>query len=286
MNQKSPIEYMYRTGEIYGRLTLTGYSVIQEYNGYRRRFVEARCECGSIERYIFDSIQRGFTRSCGCLQRDQLRLHPNRKTHGLTKHPLFKIWDGMKGRCYDKKNISYPDYGAKGVRICEEWLKNFQTFYDWCLANGYKKGLTIDRIKSDQNYSPDTCRWVSTRAQRLNRDDVKLITAFGESKCARDWSLDKRCKVSYDGLRNRLYRDKEDWPDFEKAITTPPKIRGYNKVNRAENKMIYAFEEGKTLEAWLEDSRCLADEKRIRLRLRKGWSPEKSITTPVRKLRD
>lgn len=284
MNQKPKVEYLFRCGEVFGRLQLTGYSYREEYKGYVRRFVEAKCECGDIDVYVFDNIQSGSTRSCGCLQKDLLRLHPHRITHGLSKHPLFKIWDGMKGRCYDKKNISYPDYGAKGIKICEEWLKDFKAFYDWCLDNGWEEGLTIDRKRNDEDYGPDNCRWVSTKAQRMNRDDIHLFTAFGESKCAKDWSLDERCKVSYGGLRNRLYRDKEYWPDIEKAITTPPGIRGMNKDNKADVRTIFAFGEEKTVAEWLKDERCKCDETRLRLRLRKQWSPEEAISTYQRQL--
>lgn len=290
MNRKSPIDYFFRIGEVFGRLQLTGYSVIQEHNGYRRRFVEAKCECGDVSTYVFGNIQSGSTRSCGCLQRDALRLHPNAKTHGLRAHPLYKVWDGIKGRCYDPKNNHYQYYGAKGRKMCEEWLKDFKTFYDWAIAAGWKKGLTVDRFPNTKgDYEPTNCRIASQRAQRMNRDDLNLITAFGETKCARDWSMDKRCMISYDGLRNRIYRDKKDWPDVEKAITTPPQIRGRNVDNRTENRMIFAFGEEKSIKNWLKDGRCLADEERLRRRIRKGvnhggWTPEKAITTPVRKL--
>lgn len=284
MNKKSNINYLYRIGEVYGRLTLTGYSVIQEVNGYRRRFVEAQCQCGDVSTYVFDTVQRGGIRSCGCLQRDLLRLHPNAKKHGLRGHQLYKVWDGMKGRCYDPKNIGYQYYGGKGVTICDEWRYDFKKFYDWMMSNGWKKGLTIDRMKSTGNYEPSNCRVASQKAQRMNRDDLNLITAFGETKCARDWSLDKRCVVSYGGLRTRIYRDKADWPDVEKAITTPAGVRKQNKANRVDNRMIFAFGEEKSMAEWLKDSRCIVDENRLRNRLRKGWDAEKSMTTYERKL--
>lgn len=289
MRNKKCVQYDFRVGERFGRLVLTGLSFIHEYNGYRRRFVEAACDCGKVDTYIFDSIQREHTRSCGCLQKDYLRLHPHRKTHGLTKHPLFKVWDGMKNRCYDKNAINYCDYGAKGIIICDEWLKDFKKFYDWAIAAGWKEGLTVDRFPDTKgNYEPSNCRIASQKAQRMNRNDLNLITAFGETKCALDWSLDKRCKVSYGGLRTRLYRDKKDWPDVEKAITTPAKTRGLNVSNRAENRMLVAFGETKSIADWLKDERCKADEQRIRRRIWKGvangWTDEKAIITPIRKL--
>lgn len=82
-------------------------------------------------------------------------------THGLTKHPLFGIWMEMKKRCYNKNYKQFYDYGGRGIKICDEWLNDFQTFYNFCLKNGWKYGLQIDRKDNDKNYTPDNCRFVT-----------------------------------------------------------------------------------------------------------------------------
>lgn len=275
----------YRLGEVFGRLTLTGHSYITEVNGYRRRLVQASCSCGSIEMYVFDSIRKGDTQSCGCLKRDLERLNPHRITHGLSKHPLYKVYNGMKERCVNPNHNRYEYYGGKGIRLCQEWLDDFKAFYDWALANGYKKGLTIHRKKSYKNYEPDNCMFVTYQRQRLDMDNIQLFTAFGESKCLTEWSKDERCKVSFTCLYQRLTVTKDDWPDIELAITTPNKIRGVNIVNRAENKMITAFGETKSISDWMKDERVLIDEKTFRKRYRHKdrESVESMFTRKMRK---
>ena len=105
--------------------------------------------------------------------------------HGLTETRLYRIFTNMKQRCYNPNNPKYANYGGKGVEVCNEWLDNFQTFYDWAMANGYHDYLTIDRIDSDSKYAPDNCRWVSHDENRSSR---KKFT----NDLSRDWLRDLR----------------------------------------------------------------------------------------------
>lgn len=83
---------------------------------------------------------------------------------------------------------SWKYYGGKGVKICEEWLKNPKSFEEWSLSNGYGDELTIDRIDSDKDYSPDNCRWI-TLAENSRRAGSKYITVNGLTKNQTEWSL-------------------------------------------------------------------------------------------------
>lgn len=104
--------------------------------------------------------------------------------HGLRHHPLYKVWIGIKTRCYNPNSEAYEDYGGRGVQLCPEWLKDFKAFYDWCIANGWRKGLDIDKdIKAKEMgvepnlYSPERCQFVSRKKNsntRRNSDYVML----------------------------------------------------------------------------------------------------------------
>ena len=75
----------------------------------------------------------------------------------------------MKNRCYYKGYHAYEHYGGRGITVCDDWLHNFQVFYDWAMANGYRDDLSIDRIDSNKGYSPQNCRWATMAEQNKNK---------------------------------------------------------------------------------------------------------------------
>lgn len=111
-----------------------------------------QCACGSIKSVHGENLRRGKSTSCGCRYRTGLR----RDNPGLSN-----TWKCMKSRCYNKKHTHYNAYGGRGIKICDEWKNDFQAFYDWAMSNGYKTGLTIDRIDMDGNYEPSNCQWIT-----------------------------------------------------------------------------------------------------------------------------
>lgn len=142
-----------------------------------------KCSCGSITEKSIASVKLGTTKSCGCYQKELL------KTHGLTKHPLFKIWDGIKYRCHTESSALYRLYGAKGVVVCDEWRNDFMAFYNWAISNGWKKGLQLDKdIKAifagvePLLYSPEYCSFVTNKENNQYRTNTKLIDYEGEKR--------------------------------------------------------------------------------------------------------
>ena len=135
------------------------------------------------------------------------------------KAKLKGIWSHMIDRCHNEKSDGFSTHGSKGTYVCDEWKNNFDSFYNWSIENGYKFGLSLDRINNSDGYSPKNCRWVNHTAQARNRNSSKKISAFGEEKILIEWAEDKRCVVSYTCLRKRM---KSKW-EAEKAITTPSK---------------------------------------------------------------
>jgi len=92
--------------------------------------------------------------------------------HGLTKHPLYKIWSGIKQRCYNKKNKYYSVYGLKGIALDEKW-SDPKKFIEWSINNGWEKSLSIDRIDSAGDYTPSNCRFISLKENgaRVHQDN-------------------------------------------------------------------------------------------------------------------
>ena len=145
-------------------------------------------------------------------------------THGMAshkhgRHPLYKVWATMKSRCSNKMHTSYKIYGDRGIKVCDEWKDDFMFFYTWALLNGYKKGLTIDRINNDGNYEPDNCRWATRKEQNRNTRRNILITYKGKTKILKDWAI---ClNIPYGRL---LYRMTHGW-SVEKAFTQKSRIK-------------------------------------------------------------
>jgi hypothetical protein len=137
-------------------------------SGRKHRKALFRCYCGNEFEAIIAHVKNGNTKSCGCWNNQK---REERFTfHGLSKHPLYKVFYGIRLRCYNPKAINYKNYGKRGIKICDEWKNDFKTFYDFCIQNGWKKGLQIDRINNDENYEPGNCRFV-TQIENLKKNN-------------------------------------------------------------------------------------------------------------------
>lgn len=144
------------------------------------------------------------------------KLHKNKK-HGIKRHPLYAVWDSMKARCYNKKNKDYKNYGARGVRICEEWRIDFLSFCNWAIENGWEKGLQIDKdMKGDGLlYSPKTCSIVTPKQNYNATRRSRYFTFNGKTKTMAQWA--ELFNIKYASFKYRIY---QGW-DIEKALTTP-----------------------------------------------------------------
>lgn len=148
-------------GDRFGRLVFIEDLGTKKYAGSMRRFGIFKCDCGNEKEIICGSVSRGLTTSCGCYQRD-IAKEVN-TLHGLTNHPLRRVWSHMHDRCYNQNDARYSTYGARGVVICDEWRDNFLVFYNWAINNGWKTGLQIDRIDNDGNYEPSNCQFITRK---------------------------------------------------------------------------------------------------------------------------
>lgn len=106
--------------------------------------------------------------------------------HGMSDTRLYKVWSGMKSRCYNPNDPIYKDYGARGITVCEEWKNDFLAFYTWAMETGYDETaprgrFTIERNNNDGPYSPDNCRWATIAEQERNKRNNIKVQVDGET---------------------------------------------------------------------------------------------------------
>lgn len=228
-----------------------------------------RCECGTEKTVAAYNLIKGRSTSCGCKREEttvkRLYKHGDAKGDGSTCERLYRIWQNMKDRCYNKNNKYYNDYGARGITICDEWVNDYVNFKSWAEENGYDKNLnwtecSIDRIDNTKGYFPDNCRWVNAIVQANNRRDNVYYTYNGEKHTLRQWS--EIINFDYELVSSRIARG---W-SFERAISAKRKtaqmytykqethsIVEWSKIIGVSDKAIYSrLERGLTIDEALE----------------------------------
>lgn len=127
---------------------------------------------------------------------------------------LYGVWNAMRGRCNSPGTKDYKRYGARGIRVCAEW-DSYGKFRKWALANGFRKGLTLDRIDSDGNYEPGNCRWIPKGLQQDNTRRVTRLTLNGVTRPITEWA--RLTGMAAHQIKSRL---KIGWT-HEQALTLP-----------------------------------------------------------------
>lgn len=183
---------------------------------------------------------------------------------------LEKIYYAIRTRCYNEKHDHYKDYGGRGIKVCEEWLEprvGKERFIKWALENGYKKGLSIDRVDHEGDYSPNNCRWVTQKQQCNNTRKNINIYYNGKTHTLAEW-----CDIlhlNYSKTYARLYRS--HW-SVEKA---------FEVIDDPFHKMVLYKGEYKSLSCWC---RLLnKNDGMVRKRLKLGWSIERALEEKSRR---
>jgi hypothetical protein len=159
------------TGRQFGRLT-----VIRRAENTKSRMTQwlCRCECGT-EKAITVANLGSNTNSCGCLRNTQGAL--------TRKHPLWGVWSGMIQRCTDHNCEAYPNYGGRGIVVCERW-RSFPNFLEDMEASFFK-GASIERDDVNGDYEPSNCRWATSKEQGRNkRNSIMIETPWGRMNIA------------------------------------------------------------------------------------------------------
>lgn len=133
---------------------------------------ECLCDCGNITRTYGNQLRNNKTKSCGCLQQEQLSSGSKNRQHSMYGTQFYNTWRAMIRRCTDENFISYKDYGAKGISINLTWLK-FEAFYSDMFPT-YIDGYTIERKDNSKNYNLDNCTWIPREEQPRHASSNKL----------------------------------------------------------------------------------------------------------------
>lgn len=189
-----------------------------------------KCKCGTEKVIDYNAVVSNRIRSCGCLRLEKAKATciARNTSHGLSKTRLYKIWKLARQRCNNPNLPDYRKYGARGIRICDEWgtYERFHadmaaSYVEHCKEHGVMN-TSIDRIDVDKGYSKENCRWATWNVQARNRTDAHKIEFNGVSKSTKTWADEY-------GLKDRTlkHRLKRGW-SVEKALTTPvtPSQRG------------------------------------------------------------
>lgn len=161
------------TGERFGRLTVIKQT--ENDKPYGTKWL-CKCDCGNEVIVFSNNLRRGNTRSCGCLKLE------NQTTHDLWGTPIYRAWDNMRNRCYNKHYPGFKNWGGRGIIVCDEWKENFQLFYEYVskLEHYGEPGRSLDRIDNDGNYEPGNVRWATRKEQTMNRRCMKKrLEQFG-----------------------------------------------------------------------------------------------------------
>lgn len=103
------------------------------------------------------------------------------------RHPLYGKWRSMKCRCYNRNDKRFKNYGARGIRVCSQWRESFAQFLA-DMGPSFKRGLTLERVDNDGNYTPGNCRWATYEDQLNNTRRNRNVTIDGVTRTVSQWS--------------------------------------------------------------------------------------------------
>jgi hypothetical protein len=190
------------TGQRFGRLLVISHAKTRG----KIAFWLCACDCGTEKVVNGGSLKSGHSISCGCFQKETTASR-NFK-HGLrprgSRNKAYQVWNSMMARCYCKTSKSYKDYGAKGIRVCDEW-HDAEKFVEWYMANKPPKGrYSMDRHPDRAGpYAPENVRFASDAEQVRNRSMTIWVTINGDRLCLKD-AVAKYGAVSYSRAKVRI----------------------------------------------------------------------------------
>lgn len=168
MTTATPSQRIEMAGRQFGRWTVVAYAG-------KKKWL-CRCTCGTTREILGASLRAGVSTSCGCLRDENF----HRRSHGMYKAPIYKIWSQMIQRCHNPKAAGYSDYGGRGIKVCQEWRESFEAFLR-DVGERPSQQHSIDRIDNSKGYQPGNVRWATSRQQLCNRRNNRRFGVRGES---------------------------------------------------------------------------------------------------------
>jgi hypothetical protein len=196
------------TGKRFGRLIVI--SISEKKKSNHIHWI-CKCDCGNITHPSGNSLKAQLTKSCGCLNKETYLTFK----HGLRNTDEYKIWLGIKQRCYNAKRKEYKNYGGIGILMCDSWKNNPVQFIK-DVGIRPSKLHSLERVKNNLGYSKENCIWATVKEQNRNTRRTKKITWANKTQCLKDWESEL-FPFSYGIIGARL---KAGW-NLEKAMTTP-----------------------------------------------------------------
>jgi hypothetical protein len=190
---------------------------------HSRRRILCKCDCSNNTKVYFSEFICGKVKSCGCLIRKRT-IERNFK-HGKSNTPEYRSWAGMKTRCYNKNQKSYPGYGGRGICVCKRWRHSFKNFLS-DMGNRPSPNHSLDRIKNGKNYKPSNCRWATKKEQNNNTRTNRYLIHLGKRMTLAQ--ISDKCKIDYNMLLYRL--DELGW-SLEKSLRTPSRYTNHPNTN-------------------------------------------------------
>lgn len=218
LRYKNTIKLEDLTGMKFGKLL-----VIKEsdyFYGKKKRCWKCQCDCGEIRYVLTAALNNGAVTKCkSCCRKQQSEnaIRMSKSKPGYTKTHLYISWCGMKQRCSCRKTNGYENYGGRGITVCAEWKNSFENFRDWSFQNGYKEGLSLDRIDVNGNYEPSNCRWATMKEQANNKRNSHILEFDGQKHTISEWS--EITGINKNTIHSRI--EKYGW-SVERSLTVKP----------------------------------------------------------------
>lgn len=171
-----------------------------------------QCICGKQLIVRGNDLKSHNTRSCGCFAKE--RLSARRRTHGKSLTHEYKVWEQMIQRCYNTNNPRYPEWGGRGIVVCDRWRHSFENFF--VDMGACPPGMTIERKDNFKDYEPGNCVWSTRKVQANNRRSNRLLMFRGKTQSLAQWC--EELNLPYGTVSMRL--NKHGWP-VERALSSP-----------------------------------------------------------------